>query len=145
MLRLPALAVSILAMAVALIPVRPTAAADMVRVEAGNGGVCSGTGVLNSIKHQFRYQVTHVPHLPDVDIADFYGIYQERYLPKTDEWPIARQYCGATVTLSDGSRRAVWYLIEYGMGFATFGDHVEFCVSGFDRWLAYDGNCRALR
>ena len=47
--------------------------------------------------------------------------------------------------LSDGRKRSLWYLIEYGMGLASIGDNVEFCVSGFDRWLVYNGGCRVLR
>ena len=35
--------------------------------------------------------------------------------------------------------------IEEGMGFASIGDNVEFCVSGFDRWMVYNGRCRVLR
>ena len=70
--------------------------------------------------------------------------------------PIARRYCGATVELSDGRRRDIWYLIEERMGFATLldgfhlanetrGSNVEFCVAGFDRWMVYNGACRVLR
>ena len=28
--------------------------------------------------------------------------------------------------------------------FASIGDNVEFCVSGFDRWMVYNGRCRVL-
>ena len=31
------------------------------------------------------------------------------------------------------------------MGFVGIGDNVEFCVSGFDRWMVYNGRCRVLR
>ena len=31
------------------------------------------------------------------------------------------------------------------MGFASIGDGVEFCVSGFDRWNVYNSGCRVLR
>ena len=82
---------------------------------------------------------------PHVDITDFRGIHEHRYLPYAEEWPIARRYCGATAALSDGSDRTIWYLIEDGMGFVGIGDNVEFCVSGFDRWFVYNGHCRILR
>jgi capsid protein len=49
------------------------------------------------------------------------------------------------VVQSDGADRDIWYLIEEGMGFASIGDNVEFCVSGFDRWYVYNGRCRVLR
>ena len=83
--------------------------------------------------------------MPDVDIADLREIHEHRYLPYGEDWPIARRYCGATADLSDGRSRTIWYLIEDGMGFAGIGDNVEFCVSGFDRWMVYNGRCRILR
>jgi hypothetical protein len=86
-----------------------------------------------------------VPHLPDVGIVDFQRIHEHRYLPYGEDQPIARRYCGATAQLSDGGSRTIWYLIEDGMGLAGIGDNVEFCVSGFDRWMVYNGRCRVLR
>ena len=106
---------------------------------------CEDPYILAKIRDRFRHQTRNVPHLPDVDITDFRGIHEHRYLPYAEEWPIARRYCGATAALSDGSDRTIWYLIEDGMGFVGIGDNVEFCVSGFDRWMVYNGHCRVLR
>jgi capsid protein len=89
--------------------------------------------------------VRNVPNLPDVAITDFHDIHEHRYIPDDPDNPIARRYCGATVVLSDGNSRDLWYLIESRMGFAGMGDNVEFCVSGFDRWYVYNGRCRVLR
>ncbi|MGC4025298.1 MAG: hypothetical protein QM744_09205 [Mesorhizobium sp.] len=119
-------------------------------------GACGNSGVLGRIKSRFHYQVTHVPHLPNVSILEFHNIHEHRYEPAYEESPIARRYCGATVVLSDGHQRDIWYLIEEKMGFATLaagfglanethGSNVEFCVSGFDRWFVYNGRCRVLR
>lgn len=115
-------------------------------------GACSQGWVLRAIRHRFRHQVTHVPNLPDVSIVDFSRIHENRYIPFSegnvpfaDNRPIGRTYCGATVGLSDGYSRDIWYLIEEGQGFAGVGDNVEFCVSGFDRWYVYNGHCRVLR
>ena len=119
-------------------------AADL-GVYEDDGGVCGQPWVLNKITSRFSYQVHHVPHLPDVAITDFQRIHQHRYLPANDTWPIGRRYCGATVSLSDGRARTIWYLIEEGQGFASIGDNVEFCVAGFDRWMVYNGRCRVLR
>lgn len=119
-------------------------AADFVR-DYADPGICAEGRFLNAIERRFRHQVTNVPNLPDVDILEFYQIYEKKYLPETNRWPIARRYCGATVRLSDGRDRPIWYLIEEGMGFASIGDNVEFCVSGFDRWYVYNGGCRVLR
>lgn len=110
-----------------------------------DAGACGKPWVLKKISARFRHQVKHVPNLPDVEILDFRRIHEHRYLPAEEDRPIGRRYCGATVTLSDGADRDIWYLIEEGMGFASVGDNVEFCVSGFDRWMVYNGRCRVLR
>ncbi|MBS3650608.1 hypothetical protein KEU06_18510 [Pseudaminobacter sp. 19-2017] len=108
-------------------------------------GPCAEQRFLNQIYNRFRYQVRHVPGLPDVSILEFRDIHERRYEGDSTDWPIPRLYCGATVVLSDGDIRDMWYLVEYGMGFAGVGNNVEFCVSGFDRWYVYNGRCRVLR
>ena len=97
------------------------------------------------IEDRFRYQAFNVHHQPNLSIKEFHDIHEHRYLPYGEDWPIARRYCGATVVLSDGRQARIWYLIEDGMGFVGIGDNVEFCVSGFDRWMVYNGPCRVLR
>lgn len=129
----------------AVAPATPPAyAADFI-LDYVDPGICGDERFLRTIANRFRRQVTHVPNLPDVDIVEFTRIYEKRYLPEQERWPIGRRYCGATVYLSDGGARPIWYLIEEGMGFASIGDNVEFCVSGFDRWYVYNGDCRVLR
>ncbi len=110
-----------------------------------DSGVCAEGWVLSRITRNFAYQVRHVPNLPQVAISDFQNIHEHRYLPAQEDRPIGRRYCGATVILSDGDSRDIWYLIEEGQGYASIGDNVEFCVSGFDRWYVYNGRCRVLR
>jgi capsid protein len=122
----------------------PATAADMVYVSVDQPNICASDKVLNRISSRFRYQVRHVPNLPQVDIHDFYRVHESRYLPRQEDRPIERRYCQATAALSDGQTRTVWYLIERPMGFAGVGSNVEFCVSGFDRWHIYGGRCRAL-
>lgn len=119
-------------------------AADFI-LDYAEPGICADQRFLGTIVSRFRHQVTHVPNLPNVDIVEFQRIYEKRYLVPSDYWPIGRRYCGATVILSDGHARPIWFLIEEGMGFAGIGDNVEFCVAGFDRWYVYNGHCRVLR
>ena len=123
----------------------PSVRAADLGVYYDDSGVCGDSWVLGKISNRFRHQVTHVPNLPDVRIADFRDIHQHRYLPAQEDHPIGRRYCGAKVLLSDGQDRDIWYLIEEGQGFAGIGNNVEFCVSGFDRWNVYNGRCRILR
>ncbi len=120
-------------------------AADLGGVYTDDSGVCAERWVLGKITHRFAHQVRHVPNLPLVAITDFQNIRETRYLPEQEDRPIGRTYCSADVILSDGNARDIWYLIEEGQGFASIGDNVEFCVSGFDRWYVYNGRCRVLR
>lgn len=134
------------AFVMALSGAAPTAqAADIVGVYGTLDSICDHKNVRTTIQKRFRYQVTHVPNLPNVDIVDFLGASQTRYQPATAISPIERRYCRATARLSDGRDRSIWYVIEYGQGFASIGDNVEFCLSGFDRWNVYNGSCRVLR
>lgn len=106
---------------------------------------CEDPHIVAKIVDRFRYQAFNVHHLPGLRISELRDIHEHRYLPYSEDWPIARRYCGGTVDLSDGRSRTIWYLIEDGMGLAGMGDNVEFCVSGFDRWMVYNGRCRVLR
>ncbi len=107
--------------------------------------LCNDSGILARIEHRFRHQVLNVPNLPDVEIVAFRKVHERRYVPFSEKRPIARRYCAAKAALSNGKHRTVWYVIEDRMGFASMGDGVEFCVSGFDRWRVYSGHCRVLR
>jgi hypothetical protein len=106
---------------------------------------CEDPHIVAKIVDRFRHQAFNVHHLPGLRISELRDIHEHRYLPYREDWPIARRYCGGTVDLSDGRSRTIWYLIEDGMGLAGMGDNVEFCVSGFDRWMVYNGRCRVLR
>lgn len=132
------------ALAAPMIATAPALAADLLATQTYSGA-CSEHKFLARIEHRFRYQVHHVPELPDVAIQDFVDIRETRFEPEDERHPISRQYCEADVVLSDGQKRDIWYLIEGDQGFASIGSNVEFCVSGFDRWHVYDGNCRVLR
>jgi hypothetical protein len=58
---------------------------------------------------------------------------------------IRRDYCMADSVMTDGSTRTVYYAIEYGVGFASIGDYVDFCVLGLDPWHVHDEACRTVR
>ncbi|MFC4624176.1 phage portal protein [Daeguia caeni] len=125
----------------------PAKAADYIGTApvAADAGICSQQSILRRVVSGFRYQVHHVPHLPQVGIAAVSDIQLTRHEPKTNPAQIERTYCKANAVLSDGQNRPVWYLIEEGQGFAGIGRNVEFCVEGFDRWHVFDGRCRVLR
>ncbi|OXS99296.1 hypothetical protein B7H23_14065 [Notoacmeibacter marinus] len=120
-------------------------AADMLRLYEDNQD-CADDRVLKGVSRQIDYQSRRVPGVPQVDIVDYYAIHQNDFLPEAYKRPIARRYCQASAALSNGETRTVWYLIEYGQGFAgALGDNVEACMQGFDEWNVYDEACRVVR
>jgi hypothetical protein len=58
---------------------------------------------------------------------------------------VKRAYCIADSVMTNGVMHTVYYAIEYGMGFASIGDYVDFCVLGLDPWRVHDGACRTVR
>lgn len=105
---------------------------------------CNDPYVLKSITARFHRQTVNV-HDQQIQIDAIARVHQHRFYEKTEFSHYARRYCGATATLSDGRNREVWYLIESNAGLVGLGNNVEFCVSGFDRWNAYNASCRVLR
>lgn len=125
-------------------------AADLVApgpYAAATDSDCADPRRLASIERDFGVQAREVHKQPDLEIVTITDIRENRYLPiEEDIRSVERLYCKANAGMSDGNTRTLWYLIEYGEGFAgAFGDNVEFCLSGLDRWNVYDGHCRVLR
>lgn len=114
---------------------------------------CGDAGYINAIQRRFALQAREVHERPGMAIVEVANIQENRYVASYDQDPrslpnvaVPRVYCKATALMSDGGDRSLWYLIEFGEGFAGFiGDNVEFCLSGLDPWKIYNGNCRVLR
>ena len=51
----------------------------------------------------------------------------------------------ADATMTNGVPHTVFYAIEFGQGFASIGNYVNFCVLGLDPWHIYDEACRTVR
>lgn len=146
MARYTNLLAAFVASAAALMAASVAQAADMHENYGGaNDAICGHVSVRNAISSRFHHQVTHVPNLPNVNIVSFHDAQLTRYEPAAPDSPIERRYCSASVSLSDGHSRPIHYLIEYGQGFASIGDNVEFCIAGFDRWNVYNSQCSVLR
>jgi hypothetical protein len=58
---------------------------------------------------------------------------------------IRRDYCAADSIMTNGQAHSVYYAIEYGVGFASIGNYVDFCVLGLDPWHVHDEACRTVR
>ncbi|HEX9904842.1 MAG TPA: hypothetical protein VGA77_07755 [Propylenella sp.] len=65
--------------------------------------------------------------------------------PYVEPGIIERQYCMADSPMTNGDIRTVYYAIEFGVGFASIGNYVDFCVLGLDPWHVHDGACRTVR
>jgi hypothetical protein len=65
--------------------------------------------------------------------------------PYAEPGIIERSFCMADSLMTDGQFRTVYYAIESGVGFASIGDYVDFCVLGLDPWHVHDGACRTVR
>jgi hypothetical protein len=74
-----------------------------------------------------------------------YGPVQETAFRPWQSDNIPRRYCSADVMLSDGKPRTVHFSIIEDGGFASFGQGVEWCVTGLDRNWAYNPGCKAAR
>lgn len=109
-----------------------------------NGSVadCDNPGALKTIDARFDHAFLHKGK---ISIERITKVHQHRLEVATTRSPITRRYCGAIAHMSDGRNRTMWYVIEDGMGLASMGDNVEFCVSGLDPMKAYDGRCRVLK
>lgn len=111
--------------------------------QAGGFPDCGDQKVLNKIVKRYNWAEEHTwqrgIELNDIDRA------RERLTLDGDSHMINRRFCRGHAHLSNGSHPTVHYLIEEGQGFASIGWNVEFCVVGHDRWMVYDGSCRALR
>lgn len=58
---------------------------------------------------------------------------------------IKRDYCMADSVMTNGEARTIYFAIEYGVGFASLGNYVDFCVLGLDPWRVHDGACRTVQ
>lgn len=112
---------------------------------AGSSGACRDPAVLTFITERFEHKASHYLGT-GASIFEIRDMRMNRYEPPThDISSVAREYCHAGVSLTDGRRRDLWYVVEDGWGFAGLGRNVEFCISGLDPWHVYGADCRSLR
>ncbi len=111
---------------------------------AGDVSGCDAPSILSTIASRFHHQSREVYH-NDLVIESYTKVHQHRLEAARYSSPIARRYCMATARVSNGHHYPVRYFIEGGMGLASVGDNVEFCVSGFDRWNIHNSYCRVAR
>lgn len=131
--------------------VGPAAAADRAAppaVEIFGLPSCTDSGVLADIRDRFAYGAARVEGR-SLALGEITAIREIRAGVEAPS-PIARRWCSAAVTLSDGTRSTLSYRVERSTGFAApalaglpWG--LEFCVAGHDPWRVHDGACRTAR
>ncbi len=109
---------------------------------------CDDGGIHSTIRDRFAHGASRV-EARDLAIAAI-DAPRETHASVNAPSPIARRWCTAAVTLTDGTRSQLYWRIERGTGFAAPGfaylpDGVEFCVIGHDPWRVHDGECRTTR
>ena len=119
-------------------------ATPLSEARAGDVSACDTPGILSTISSRFHHQSREVHH-NDLVIESYTKVHQHRLEEQRKYSPIARRYCMATAHVSNGHHYSIRYFVEGGMGLASVGDNVEFCVSGFDRWNVYNSYCRVAR
>jgi len=108
-----------------------------------DGRVADCQAALSTITSQFREKESTYWN-SSLEITGFGQIRETAFRPwQSDNIP--RRYCSADVMLNDGKPRTVHYSIIEDGGFASFGQGVEWCVTGLDRNWAYNPGCRAAR
>jgi hypothetical protein len=104
---------------------------------------CADADVLGRIVERFAWAERNTWHrgfvMASLGNARFSGH------PYFEPGLIRRDYCMADSLMTDGSARTVYYAIEYGAGFASLGNYVDFCVLGLDPWHVHDEACRTVR
>ena len=138
----------VLAALAALMAAGPAASADLpgpivIRQPIQAEKPCADRNVLGRIADRFAWAERNTWHRGFV-MASLAN-------PRPSDHPyfepglIKRDYCVADASLTDGSVRPVFYVIEHGVGFASLGNYVDFCVLGLDPWHIYDEACRTVR
>jgi hypothetical protein len=108
-----------------------------------DGRVAPCEAALPTITSQFREKESTFWN-SNLEITAYGQIHETAFRPwQSDNIP--RRYCSADAQLSDGKIRTVHYSIVEDGGFASFGQGVEWCVTGLDRNWAYNPGCRAAR
>ncbi len=104
---------------------------------------CADTNVLEGIASRFAWAERNTWHRGFV-IASI-GNGRNSGHPYFEPGIVRREYCRADSVMTNGRNHTVYYAIEFGVGFASIGNYVDFCVLGLDPWHVYDEACRTVR
>ena len=104
---------------------------------------CADPGVLRHIADRFAWAERNTWHrgflIASLENARFSGH------PYFEPGIVHREYWAADSVMTNGSSHTVYYAIEFGVGFASLGNYIDFCVLGLDPWHVHDEACRTVR
>jgi hypothetical protein len=110
---------------------------------SGRLPACDDSSALSTIQYRFASKEGKFWNSA-LTITGFDRIHETAYRPWAAD-TIPRRFCSAIVTISDGVRRPVHYLIAEDLGEIGAVWGVEWCVVGLDRNWAYNPACRTAR
>ena len=58
---------------------------------------------------------------------------------------IRHRHCRAVALMTNGAKRMLFYTVSAGLGFASIGNGVDFCIAGLDPWRVHGAACRSRR
>lgn len=119
--------------------------ASPVYAPARVASACSDPSVLGFITTRFEYKAANYIR-QNISIYEIRRMQLSRFEPFNEYMSsVQREYCVASATLTDGTRRPLLYVIERPWGFAGVGRSIEFCIPGLDPWYVYGAHCASLR
>jgi hypothetical protein len=107
------------------------------------GNPCADPNVRSTIVERFAWAERNTWHRGFVMASLENGRLSNH--PYSEPGIIHREYCMADAMMTNGTRRTVYYAIEFGVGFASIGNYVDFCVLGLDPWRVHDAHCRTVQ
>ncbi len=105
--------------------------------------VCDEAKVLAKVTNQFAFYDANIIG-SGLAIAGIANI-RETKLSVNGPSLIARRYCHATATLTNGRRSELVYLIEFKAGFASIHWGVQSCLPRYDPYRVYGAWCNSIR
>lgn len=106
-----------------------------------DGRVAPCANALSSIAYEFQQKESEYWN-SNLTITGYSNIHEIAFRPwQSDNIP--RRYCTGSATTSDGHVHRVNFSIIEDGGFASYGQGVEWCLTGLDRNLAYQPACKA--
>ncbi|MGH6777112.1 MAG: hypothetical protein ACRECL_03750 [Bradyrhizobium sp.] len=106
-----------------------------------DGRVAPCASALSTIAHEFEQKESKYWNSA-LTITGYRNIHEIAFRPwRSDNIP--RRYCTGSATTSDGRMHRVNFSIIEDGGFASYGQGVEWCLTGLDRNWAYQPACKA--